>query len=127
MPIVKIEVKKGYPESFLRTLMDCVHESMVDCLKIPAKDRNIRVMEYRKELFDAKEPYEIFIEILLFSGRTKETKSILYKTIVATLQQSLAIDPLSVFIFMNEQPMENWGVRGGMNASDISLGFKVHV
>jgi phenylpyruvate tautomerase PptA (4-oxalocrotonate tautomerase family) len=127
MPVVRIEIKEGHPDDFLKTLMDCIHESMVECLKIPTNDRNIRVLEYRRNLFQAKEPYELFIEILLFSGRQKDTKSLLYKSIVISLQQKLAIDPASVFIVLNEQPKENWGIRGGINASDFDLGFNVQV
>jgi len=32
-----------------------------------------------------------------------------------------------VFIVLNEQPRENWGIRGGIPASEIGLGFKVDI
>ena len=30
-------------------------------------------------------------------------------------------------VVLNEQPLENWGIRGGQAASDVSLGFQVKV
>lgn len=126
MPIVKIQIKKGNTTNFKRTLMNSVHESMVETLLIPADDKNIMLTEYDSELFDAKPPYEYFIEISMFAGRTKETKSKLFRSIVDKLQERLDISPQSVFILINEQPTDNWGIRGGISASDIHLEFKIN-
>jgi phenylpyruvate tautomerase PptA (4-oxalocrotonate tautomerase family) len=32
-----------------------------------------------------------------------------------------------VFIVLNEIPLDNWGIRGGIPASEVDLGFKVGV
>jgi 4-oxalocrotonate tautomerase family enzyme len=74
-----------------------------------------------------KRPYAILIEITLFSGRTAETKKNLFRSIVDSLHSKLAIDKDAVFIVLNEQPRENWGIRGGIPASEIGLGFKVDI
>jgi 4-oxalocrotonate tautomerase family enzyme len=107
--------------------MDLVHESMIESLMIPADDKNIRLLDYDSDCFDSKPPYEYFIEIIMFAGRTKETKSKLFKSIVAKLQDKLDINPQSVFIVINEQQTDNWGIRGGISASDIKLDFKVNI
>jgi phenylpyruvate tautomerase PptA (4-oxalocrotonate tautomerase family) len=127
MPLVKIELKKGPSKKFLKDFMDTVHESMIDVLSIPANDRNQRMYEFDPNLFEAKPPYEYFIEITMFKGRSKEIKGKLFKTIVQNLEKELSIDPQKVFIVINEQPLENWGVRGGISASDISFGFDINV
>ena len=126
MPIVKIDLKKGKTEDFLRTFMDSVHESMIETLLIPVDDRNQRLSEYDSEFFDSKPPYEYFIEIIMFAGRTKDTKSKLFKSIVDKLHDKLDVNPESVFIVINEQPTDNWGIRGGISASDIKFDFKIN-
>lgn len=103
--------------------MDCIQEA----LKLPANDRNIRLCEYEKGLFQMKEPYKIIIEITLFSGRTIAIKRNLYQFLVNSLQEKLAIKKEEIFILLNEQPKENWGIRGGIAGSDVDLGFKVEV
>jgi len=125
MPVVKIELIKGKSKEFKMIFMDTVHESMVETLKIPANDKNIRLMDYDADCFDTKPPYQYFIEIIMFSGRTKETKSKLFRSLVDKLHDKLNIDPQSVFIVINEQPTENWGIRGGISASDVQLDFTV--
>ncbi|NLU38089.1 MAG: tautomerase family protein [Bacteroidales bacterium] len=125
MPVVKIELIKGKSKEFKMIFMDTVHESMVETLKIPANDKNIRLMDYDADCFDTKPPYQYFIEIIMFSGRTKETKSKLFRSLVDKLHDKLNIDPHSVFIVINEQPTENWGIRGGISASDVQLDFTI--
>lgn len=82
-------------------------------------------MDYDADCFDTKPPYQYFIEIIMFSGRTKETKSKLFKLLVDKLDNKLNIDPQSVFIVINEQPTENWGIRGGISAADVQLDFTI--
>jgi len=64
---------------------------------------------------------------MLFTGRTKETKSQLFQLIVKRLNDKLGIDPQTVFMVLNEQPLENWEVRGGISAADIQFGLKINV
>lgn len=127
MPIVRIELRKGKSRDFKRIFIDSVHESMIETLMIPDDDKNIRLIDYESDCFDSKPPYEYFIEIIMFSGRTKDTKNKLFKSIVDGLQDKLSIIPETVFIVINEQPADNWGIRGGISASDIQLDFKVNI
>lgn len=127
MPLVKIETIKGRDRKFLLLLMDSVMNSVQSVLALPADDRNIRLIEYEQELFIMKTPYKYIIEITLFSGRSAETKKTLYKSIVNTLEEKININKGEVFIVLNEQPPENWGVRGGIAASDIKLDFKIDI
>lgn len=127
MPIVKIDLKKGKTIEFHKTFMDSVHASMVEVLQLPADDRNIRLTEFDPIYFQSKPPYEYFIEIIMFAGRTKETKAKLYSSIVSKLKEALQIAPTHVFIVINEQPKENWGIRGGVSAADIKFDFNVNI
>lgn len=126
MPTVKIELKEGRDMDTLLNLQKTIMNSVVEVLQLPDNDRNIRLIEYKPEFFQMKYPYEILIEISLFIGRTKETKKALYKTIVERLS-NMNIEKETVLIFLNEQPLDNWGGRGGTSASEMNLGFKVDI
>jgi len=127
MPTVKIELSEGRNRQTLLCLRDAVMDSVVEILKLPSDDRNIRLMEYQPEFFKMKPPYEILIEISMFSGRTKETKKKMFQTIVEKLETNCSIEKEKVLIILNEQPLENWGGRGGISGDEMELGFKVDV
>ena len=127
MPVVKIELLKGRERSTLLLIRDEVMNAVVHSLQLPDNDRNVRILEYEPDYFIMKSPYEMLIEITMFKGRTKETKKRLYQTIVENLAQNGLIDKSKVFIILNEQPLENWGVRCGVPADEITLDFKVNI
>jgi 4-oxalocrotonate tautomerase family enzyme len=127
MPLIKVDIEKGNSKEFLTSLIDLTMNCVQEILKLPSDDRNIRLEEYEKGLFQMKYPYRLIIEISMFYGRTIETKRKLYQEIVSTLFDNLGIKKEEVFILINEQPKENWGIRGGIPASDIELGFKVEI
>ena len=127
MPTIKIELAEGRNKQTLLCLRDTVMDCVVEILKLPSNDRNIRLIEYKPEFFQMKPPYEILIEITMFSGRTKETKKKLYQTIVEKLEVNCSIGKKEILIILNEQPLENWGVRGGISGDEIEIGFQINV
>ena len=68
----------------------------------------------------------MLIEITQFPGRSKEAKRNLYQAIIQGLSR-LQIEPTEVFIILQEPPMENWGIRGGIPADEVDLGFSTKV
>jgi phenylpyruvate tautomerase PptA (4-oxalocrotonate tautomerase family) len=127
MPTVKIELLKGKEIQSLIRIRDLVMDSVVEALQLVSDDRNIRLIEYDPDFFQMKPPYEMLIEISMFIGRTKETKRKLYKTIVDKLESNGLFDRNKILITLNEQNIENWGIRGGISADEIDLGFKINV
>jgi phenylpyruvate tautomerase PptA (4-oxalocrotonate tautomerase family) len=67
------------------------------------------------------------ITITLFRGRTLDTKRKLYAELVEQLSQSIGIEPSSVLILLDEHDAHNWGMRGGIPASEIDFGYSVMV
>jgi phenylpyruvate tautomerase PptA (4-oxalocrotonate tautomerase family) len=39
----------------------------------------------------------------------------------------LGIQATDIFIVLHEPPLENWGIRGGVPASEVDLGFNLKV
>jgi len=129
MPSARIEVRKKWNRPEKNQMILALHESMVECLKIPEHDRLIRLMEYQPEDFvvppGCTENY-VLIEISLFSGRSLDAKRTLYKTIVSRFAE-LGVSKQDIRIVLHDVPMDNWGIRGGIPASEVDLGFKVEV
>ena len=129
MPIVKVSLLKGKSKEKKKALFDAIHAALIEAFKIPEDDRNQRIFEFEPENFEipeGKTSNYILIEMDVFPGRSVEAKSKLYQTIVRNLQ-SLNIQANDVFIVLNEPHLDNWGVRGGVPASSIDLGFKIDV
>ncbi|HKE97186.1 MAG TPA: tautomerase family protein [Povalibacter sp.] len=129
MPLVKIEVRRHRSAEQVQALIEAVHRAQREALKIPEDDRQFRYIEHRPEHFQAPpgrtENYTL-IDVTLFAGRSMEARRALYRAIVRNLGE-LGIAPADVFIVLNEVPLENWGIRGGVPASEVDLGFKVDV
>src|SRR5258706_15037253 len=116
MPLITIETRRGLPRETKRGLLDAVHEALVDAFKIPDHDRAQRFVEHAAEDFDLPpgrgERFTI-VSIVAFAGRSIDVKRALYKAI-ADRFEALGIPRLDVFIVLHEEPVENWGLRGGV-------------
>ena len=129
MPLVKVSLLKGKSKEDKKALLDAIHAALIAAFKIPENDRNQRIFEFESENFEipeGKTSNYILIEMDVFPGRSMEAKRKLYRTIVQNLHE-LNIQASDVLIVLNEPPLDNWGVRGGVPASAIDLGFKLDV
>lgn len=130
MPLVKVEILKGKTQEYKRAILDGVHAALVEAFKIPDDDRMQRLYELEKDDFEispTKTDNFTLIELTVFKGRSYEAKKNLYAAIVRNLAKSPGIDGKDIFIVINEPPLENWGVQGGIPASEADLGFKIDV
>jgi phenylpyruvate tautomerase PptA (4-oxalocrotonate tautomerase family) len=129
MPIVTISLRKGRTSNEKKQLFDAVHNALVVAFKIPENDRTQKMIEFDDDTFEIPsgktERYTI-IEIAVFPGRSKDAKRELYQIIVEKLG-ALGIPANDVFMLLNEQPLDNWGIRGGHMASEIQLGYELKV
>lgn len=129
MPLAKIETRKSWSASQKKKIMEAIHSAMREALKIPENDRNIRFHEYRTEDFqvppEKTENYTL-VEISMFTGRSLQAKKELYRCIVANLGK-VGIHSNDAFIVLYEVPLDNWGIRGGIPASEVDLGFNIGV
>ena len=129
MPLAKIEVRKSRPAKEVAAMIEAVYQAQREALKVPEGDRQIRYFEHKPEHFavpPGKTENYTLVEIALFPGRTLEAKRNLYKSIVRRFGE-LGIAPSDVFIVLHEPPLDNWGVRGGLPASEVDLGFNLNV
>ena len=106
---------KGKSPQYKKTVLDVVHEGLIEAFGIEDWDRFQRIVEIPKEDFerpDGKTDNFMIIELTIFPGRTKEQKKAAITKIAAGLNSKLGIAPADVFIIFNEPPLENWGMAG---------------
>ncbi len=127
MPLVHVHMRAGRTAAQKKAILDALHAAFVEALKLPATDRNQLLHEYAAEDFEARYGLEtVFVEGLVFPGRSLDAKRRLYRLIVEGLEAAgVARD--RVLIVLREPPLENWGIRGGQAATDVQLGFKIDV
>ncbi len=129
MPLAKIEVRKSWPPEHVQAIIEAIYLAQREALKVPEHDRQIRFIEHTPEHFHVppgRTANYTLIEITIFAGRSIEAKRSLYQAIVKNLG-AIGIAPADIFIVLHEVPLENWGIRGGVPASEVDLGFKIDV
>ena len=129
MPIIQIELIKGRSAEEKSAIHQAVHEALVEAIKIPDHNHPQRIVEHAPEDFrvapGGSEKFAL-ITITMFPGRSDKAKRNLYQTLVTRLG-ALGIPPAEVFIVLMESDLVNWGIRGGIPASEVELGFEINV
>ena len=96
MPLVQIDVQQGHSTAHRRAILDGVHAALVECFKIPDRDRIHVLREHAAENFDhppGKSDHFTVVQIFAFAGRSREAKRDLFAAIVRNLQRAPGIDP----------------------------------
>ncbi len=130
MPLVKVEIIRGKDSSYIKALLDGIHNALVEVFKIPEDDRIQRLVQYdSKNIYVQSNQTKNFtlIELTIFKGRSREAKKALYKKIVQNLTSFPGVPSKDIIITLNEIPLENWGIRGGKIGDEVDLGFQVEV
>ena len=110
-------------------IIAAVQASLNTSLKVPDWDRDIVLDLYgdkRRIVPTGRSERYTRVEIEMFSGRSIEAKRALYGSVVQNLV-ALGVPATEIKIILLEVPAQNWGLRGGLPASEINLGFKVDV
>jgi hypothetical protein len=112
-----------------REFIEAVQSAMLSAIKIPEWDRDVVLDLYeesRRITPTGKSERYTRVEIELFAGRSLKAKRELYRIIVANLSK-LGVPDMEIKTILIEVPAPNWGIRGGLPASEVQLGFKVDV
>ena len=118
MPLVRISLLEGKPESYRKRISGAVHRAMVETINVTTQDRFQIITEHAKTDFVYEQEYLnttrtdalIIIQITLNAGRTAEMKRSLYQRVVELLREEAGQRREDVFISLVEVPEENWFV-----------------
>jgi phenylpyruvate tautomerase PptA (4-oxalocrotonate tautomerase family) len=121
MPLVRIALIKGKPQSYKVAIGDSIHRALMETISVPALDRFQLFSEhdradliYDPEYLGIKRSNGIVvIQITISSGRTLAQKRALFARIAELLRQQPGIRPEDVFINLLEVAKENWSFGNG--------------
>ncbi|HET9364995.1 MAG TPA: tautomerase family protein [Candidatus Angelobacter sp.] len=122
MPLVRISLMEGKPESYRQKVGDAVHRAMVETINVPPLDRFQIITSHANSDFIYDSEYLniartdalIMIQITLNAGRTTDMKKAFYKRLVDLLVQEVNIRPEDVLICLVEVAKENWSFGNGV-------------
>ena len=121
MPLVRISLIAGKPESYKQKISDIVHRAMVETVNVPPQDRFQIITEHNAADFIYDPEYLkvhrtndlVIIQITLNTGRTTEMKKALYRRIADLLHQEAGLRKEDVLINLVEVAKENWSFGNG--------------
>jgi hypothetical protein len=112
----------------LRTEMsDVLHSASVDVLALPATKRFHRFFPMDEQDFptpDGRSERYTIIELVMFAGRTVNTKKAFYQRLYRDFEQQLGIDAVDLEITVVETPRHDWGIRG-QAGDELALSYRV--
>jgi len=122
MPLVRVSLLEGTPDSFKNKVGDSIHQALVETIQIPQQDRFQVFTGHSKSgfFYDAeyltinRTDHLVIIQITISFGRSLEVKKALYKRIVDLLLQSVQLRPEDVFVNIEETQKENWSFGNGI-------------
>ena len=121
MPLVRISLQAGKPESYRTAIGQQVYGAMRETLQIPEGDRFQVITEHSGGTLVADPTFMgahrsadfVLIQIFLSRGRTTETKQALYRSIADRLAQSPGIRPDDVMTVLTEVGLDDWSFAHG--------------
>lgn len=121
MPLINIDVIRGRTDPELQTLLDTVHDAMVQAFEVPDTDRY--------QILTQHEPHEIIaldtglglershnLVILQFTSRKRapEAKTTLYELLARGLKENCDIDPSDIIVTITENDADDWSFGRGI-------------
>ena len=129
MAIARIEVLAGLSRAERRARIEAVRGALVEALRVPADDPTVHLVELDAENVilprDTSRQYTV-VEITLFAGRSLDAKRNLYQKLFGALD-AIGIASADILVVLIESPTQNWGVQGGVPASEVEIGFEIEI
>ncbi len=127
MPFIRTCVHKDTPAAQRQSIVDGIHQALVDSIGMPADELFNLVTDYDSQQFFysrtfngvARSDAVVVIDITLRRGRSDAMKRALYAGIAQNLEKNAGVAPSDVFIFMHENDYSDWSVGGGKFAMAI--------
>ncbi|MCM2316311.1 MAG: tautomerase family protein [Thermoanaerobaculia bacterium] len=122
MPLVKIHLRKGKSEEYVRLVSEAIHEALVTEASIPPDDKFHVVHQTEPAELIANPSYAevnrsadlIVVEITLNAGRTVEIKRNIYRRMSRNLERAIQLRPDDLLVSLVEVTKENWSFGRGI-------------
>ena len=103
-----------------------VMDQCAAALRTPKDDKIARLIEHAPENFSIPTWAGNHIEITMFEGRSIDAKRSLYRAIVSNLEP-IGVPANDIKIILIEVPASDVGMRGGLAACDLNIGYEITI
>ena len=121
MPLITIDVIKGRSEQELRTLLDTVHEAMVEAFGVPDSDRYQILTEHEPHQLVARDTglglrrtKDLVFLRFVSRARPEAAKQRLYQLLAAELESACGLSPDDLIVSITESGAADWSFGGGV-------------
>lgn len=122
MPMVRISLLKGKPQSYVKALSDGVHRAMVEAFDVPPTDRFQVIHQHEPDELVFDRNYmggprsDDYVLICITAGKPRATsmKEAFYRRLAEVLAESPGIDPKDVMVVINMTSFDDWSFSGGV-------------
>lgn len=122
MPLVKIHLRKGKSEEYVRLVSEAIHDALVTEASVPPDDKFHIIHQVEAAELIAHPSYAevnrsadlIVVEITLNAGRSVEIKRNLYRRMLRNLDRAIQLRPDDLLVSLVEVSRENWSFGRGL-------------
>ncbi|ARO25610.1 tautomerase family protein [Rhizobium sp. S9] len=122
MPFVRISLRKGKSQEYLRALADNVQRALVETFDVPENDRFQAIHQHdenelifdRSYLAGPRSDDFVYISITIGRPRTAEMKAALYRRLAELLAQSPGLRSEDLMIVVSTSASEDWSFGAGI-------------
>jgi phenylpyruvate tautomerase PptA (4-oxalocrotonate tautomerase family) len=121
MPLVRIDLRRGKPATYVLALGDAVHRAIVDVFGTSVRDHFQVITEHDPDRLITDPNYlnidrsddVVLIEVVLSAGRSIEQKQAFYARVAALAETNPGIRPEDLFITLVENQRQDWSFGNG--------------
>jgi 4-oxalocrotonate tautomerase len=121
MPLVRIDLLRGRPDSELAAIGACVHEAMVAGLGVPRRDRFQILTQHEPGQLSFDRGYLdydrsdgwVLVHITLAAGRSTPAKQAFYADLSRRLAATVGLRDDDLAVVLAENRREDWSFGGG--------------
>jgi phenylpyruvate tautomerase PptA (4-oxalocrotonate tautomerase family) len=125
MPFVKLHVSSGRLFSRRKLVRD-VRLALVETMGIPADHGHVVLYEspsHFRSTHESRSAYFVFVEILMFAGRSDEIKGRLFRRLNDVIHDRTRVPERDILFVVTEADRSNWAARGGVPIPQLDIGY----
>ena len=125
MPLVKLHLST-HCLCNRKALAGEVRLALVDVLGIAPDHGHVILYEspsHFRSTHESRSVDFIFVEILMFTGRTDEMKQLLFKRLNDVIHVRTGVPERDILFVITEADRSNWAARGGVPISQLDIGY----
>jgi phenylpyruvate tautomerase PptA (4-oxalocrotonate tautomerase family) len=120
MPLLYVDLIEGRTPSEVRTLLDAIHDAVLDAFGVPERDRYQVVHTHPAHEIVAEDTglgidrsSRLVVVHVVSRRRTRAMKEKFYELLVANLADRCGVDPADLIVSITENGDEDWSFGHG--------------